>query len=345
GVAPWLQALGRLERLRERWVERLEAHRKAEIPGRGPVREALEGLFGVPGWWLDAGPWARVGEAVRELGRLRRPQELTLRVQAHRAERPAVLRELRDAGVPVSPTPRSPWGIRVAGRHNVLALPAVREGRVEVQDEGSQLVACLCDPKPGERVLDFCAGGGGKALALAAAMGGRGEVVAHDADRARLRDTRRRARRAGLGNIRVEASAEAVGRRAPYDLVLVDVPCSSSGTLRRNPDVAWRWNAEDLGRLTAVQAEILDRVAGWVRPGGFLVYVTCSLLVPENQAQIEAFLARHPEFAPAPLGDRTGHEPLLDLPGAEAGILRLPANLPRYTGDAFFLARLGRLGS
>ncbi len=345
GVAPWLQALGRLERLRAAWVERIGARQKEPIPRSGPVREALEALFSVPGWWFDLGPWDRVGEAVRELARLRRPQELTLRAQAHRTDRGRVLRELREAGVPARPTDRSPWGVRVAGRHNVLRLPLIREGRAEVQDEGSQLVACLCDPKPREKVLDFCAGGGGKALALAAAMGGRGRVVAHDADPARLRDTRRRARRGGLGNIRVEPSAEQVGREAPYDLILVDVPCSSSGTLRRNPDAAWRWTREDLARLTRIQAEILDRVAPWVRPGGFLVYVTCSLLEPENRRQIESFLARHPGFEPAPLGDRTGHAPLLDVPGADRGVLRLPAVLPRYGGDAFFLARLRKDGS
>lgn len=345
GVAPWLAALDRLARLREGWIERLEAGAAAPLataPAR--CREAAAMLFSVPGWWLDAGPWATVGEAVRELARLRRPQKLILRAQAHRVTRDAAVKELRGLGIPAVPTPRSPWGLRIEGRHNVLTAEPYRRGDLEVQDEGSQLVACLCDPKPSEKVLDLCAGGGGKALALASALGGRGLVVAHDADPRRLEDTRRRARRAGLGNIRVAPEPELVQSLGPYDLVLVDAPCTSSGTLRRNPDAAWRWERNRLEELVALQASILDGAAERVRPGGYLVYVTCSLLEPENGAQVASFLTRHPDFAPAPLGDRTGHAPLADVPGAQAGVLRLPADLHRYDGDGFFLARLRRNG-
>jgi 16S rRNA (cytosine967-C5)-methyltransferase len=135
-----------------------------------------------------------------------------------------------------------------------------------------------------------------------------------------------------------------VDRLGPYDLVLVDAPCSSSGTLRRNPDVAWRWPREAAARLNETQRRILDRAAALVAPGKTLVYVTCSLLPAENSDQVEAFLARHPEFSLHPPGDRRAHGPLLDVPGASTGAFRLPADLPDYSGDAFFVARLRRRG-
>lgn len=344
GPLRWVRLLEGVTALRERWVSTLTAGWKTPVGGLpSSVQEALEGLLGIPVWWVEQGPWDRVGEVVKECARLKRPQRLILRVQpATAVARENALRRLRAEGIACRPTRRSPWGLVVAGRHNVLASPTYREGHVEVQDEGSQLVACLCDPKPGEKVLDFCAGGGGKALALGAAMEGRGAVVAYDADARRLADARRRARRAGLGNVRVIANPLEVERAGPYDLVLVDAPCSSSGTLRRNPDVAWRWSEEDVRRLGELQAEILDQAAALVRPGGTLVYATCSLLEPENGAQVRGFLERRPEFRPAPPGDRKGHAPLLDVPGAGEGAFRLPATLPQYDGDAFFLARFRR---
>jgi 16S rRNA (cytosine967-C5)-methyltransferase len=346
GPLRWVRLLEAVSALRDNWVSILTQAWK--LPARGappPVREALEGLLGIPHWWIEQGPWDRVGEVVKECARLKRPQRLILRAYpATAAAREDALRRLRAEGIACRPTHRSPWGLVVAGRHNVLASPAYREGRIEVQDEGSQLVACLCDPKPGEKVLDFCAGGGGKALALGAAMEGRGSVVAYDADARRLADARRRARRAGLGNVRVVADPSEVAKAGPYDLVLVDAPCSSSGTLRRNPDVAWRWSAEDVRRLGALQAQILDHAAALVRPGGLLVYATCSLLEPENGAQARGLLERRREFRPAPPGDRKGHAPLLDVPGAGEGAFRLAATLPQYDGDAFFLARFRREG-
>ncbi len=345
GVRPWLAALDRVKTLRAGWVRSLKAAWRTE-PGRcAPgARDAWEGLMGVPGWWLDRGPWATLGEAVREVAELRKPQGLTLRAQPHRGPRDRAVDLLRQLDIPAAPTYRSPWGVRVAGRHNVLGTDPYRSGIVEVQDEGSQLVAVLCDPKPGERILDLCAGGGGKSLALASAMGGRGLVVAHDVHSGRLADTRRRARRAGLGNVRVEPDPGRLGGHGPFDLVLVDAPCSSTGTLRRNPDVAWRWQEEDVVRLAALQDELLDRAAALVRPGGFLVYATCSVLRTENGERVTALLGRRPDLAPAPPGDRLGHGPLADVPGADTGAFRVPSHLPRYEGDGFFMARLRKRG-
>jgi len=286
-----------------------------------------------------------VAQATAELAELRKPQGLGLRVQAHRCpDRAEVVARLDKLNIPCHVTPRSPWGIAVEGRHNLLATEVYRDGTVEVQDEGSQLVACLMDPKPTETILDLCAGGGGKSLALAAVMGGRGRVLAYDTHTGRLRDARKRARRAGLGNVRVVEDFKVVQQEGPFDQVLTDVPCTSSGTLRRNPDAAWRWGPAQMLELTRVQSEILDRAATLVRPSGFLTYVTCSLLRPENTSRAQAFLEQHPEFGWAPVGDRTGQTPLLDVPGAATGAFRLPANLERYSGDAFFMARFQKEG-
>lgn len=343
GPESWRQAALRLAGARAegvRAVERCRGDSPRQLPGG--TLSVLAALFGVPPWWLEEGPWETVGQAAEEFARLKLPQQLCLRAQAHKTSREAALSGLAELGIPARPTARSPWGILVEGRHNVLATDWVRSGAVEVQDEGSQLAACLCDPRPDERVLDLCAGGGGKTLALAALLGGRGQVFAHDAVARRLADTRVRARRAGLGNIRVVEAKEEVDRLAPFDLVLVDAPCSSSGTLRRNPDVAWRWPREAVARLTDTQRRLLDRAADLVAPGKTLVYVTCSVHPAENSAQVEAFLARRPEFSLHPPGDRRAHGPLLDVPGAPTGAFRLSANLPDYSGDAFFLARLQR---
>lgn len=345
GGRSWRADLERLETLRLSWVQLIEsAWRQPVADSSTETLEAMTNLFAVPAWWLRYGPWCSIGDAVLELARLKTPQDPILRVQTHRADRDQVLKALADLGIPATQTPRSPWGLRIRGRHNLRATTLYREGRVEVQDEGSQLVAWFCDPKPGERLLDFCAGAGGKALALAAVTGGEATVVAHDAESARLEAVQSRARRAQLRNIRVVRDATELQRFGPYDLVLVDVPCTSSGTLRRNPDVAWRWAEHDLQRFSRLQAEILDEAARLVRPGGRLVYATCSVFQAENSAQTHAFHTRHPEFFSDPPGDSGGASPLNGVPGVGSGTFRLAANLPDYDGDAFFLARFRRTG-
>ncbi|GAB4274724.1 MAG: RsmB/NOP family class I SAM-dependent RNA methyltransferase [Deferrisomatales bacterium] len=310
--------------------------------------EAAARLFSVPPWWLALGPWRTLGEAAEELSALRRPLGATLRVQLHRAGpggRDEVLARLRREGISAEPTRRSPWGIRLEGRPNLKGSELYRRGWVEVQDEGSQLIAWAAAACAGARVLDLCAGGGGKALALASVLEGQGRVTAYDVDARRLRETARRAERSGLARrIRVVSDARELERGAPFDLVLADAPCTGSGTLRRNPDAAWRWSREALGRFTGLQDRILDRAARLVAPGGSVLYATCSLLEPENRCRVEAFLGRHPAFRPAPLGPGGPEDPLGDLDEARAGALRLPPTLDRYDGDAFFLARLRREG-
>ncbi|MFL5262608.1 MAG: RsmB/NOP family class I SAM-dependent RNA methyltransferase [Anaeromyxobacteraceae bacterium] len=222
-------------------------------------------------------------EAARCLAALDEEPRLALRVNAARATRDEVLAALARAGVAAEPGD-DPLAIRVADRARLFDAPPFRAGLVEVQDEGSQAVVALCAPRGGERWLDLCAGTGGKALALAA-LGAR--VVAWDASARRLADLPKRARRAAL--------AVEVAREPPsgaYDGVLVDAPCSGSGALAREPDARWRIDAPSLARLVVAQDEVLARGAALVRPGGALVYATCSLFREEGEARVAALLAR-----------------------------------------------------
>jgi len=176
---------------------------------------------------------------------------------------------------------------------------------VEIQDEGSQVIAALTGAAPGMRVVDWCAGAGGKTLALAAMMGNRGQIVACDVSAARLEGAVRRLRRAGVTNVErhlvVSGDKWAKRRAGAFDRVLVDAPCTGTGTWRRNPDARHRLAEQDLLELTRKQSSILDNARALVRKGGRLIYATCSLLQEENEGQVSGFLLRHPEFVPVPL--------------------------------------------
>nr|WP_227754377.1 RsmB/NOP family class I SAM-dependent RNA methyltransferase [Stagnihabitans tardus] len=233
---------------------------------------------------------------------------LDLRVNPVKTSRDQALRGLSRLGLRAEPMALSPLGIRLPDRISLALLPGLKSGEIEIQDEGSQLVAHLVEAKPGERVVDFCAGAGGKTLALAAQMQNRGHLVACDVNEARLKRCAERLRKAGLHNVETRVLASETDKwvkrhKGGYDRVLIDAPCSGTGTWRRNPDA--RWRAPDLGlsALMALQARILASAARLVRPGGRLVYATCSVLVEENEAQVAAFLAAHPGFALLPLGE------------------------------------------
>jgi 16S rRNA (cytosine967-C5)-methyltransferase len=267
------------------------------------------------------------GEAAAALARaLAQPAPLTLRVNSLKATREAVLARLAADGIAAQATALSPWGVRLAGKPALARHPLFLGGEIEVQDEGSQLLAELVAPRRGEMVADFCAGAGGKTLALGALMRSTGRLYAFDVAAKRLERMRPRLARSGLSNVypvRIDSETDPrVGRlKGKLDRVLVDAPCSGLGTLRRNPEIKWRLQPAEIGELAAKQARILAAAARLVKPGGRLVYATCSLLPEENQAVVAAFLAAHRDFAqaaaPALLAARGvaagGAGPALDL--------------------------------
>ncbi len=235
---------------------------------------------------------------------LNQPAALDIRVNPMKAERDDMLADLaRGNAVRHAPvaTPYSPWGIRLTGRPTMNKWHQFEHGLIEVQDEGSQLLALLVGPKRGEMVIDFCAGAGGKTLLLGALMRSTGRLYALDVSATRLAKAKPRFARSGLSNIVpvvLEHENDTRVRRlaGKAQRVLVDAPCSGIGTLRRNPDLKWRQSVQSLQELTALQARILASASRCVAPGGRLVYATCSVLVEENQAQAERFLAEHPDF-------------------------------------------------
>jgi 16S rRNA (cytosine967-C5)-methyltransferase len=256
--------------------------------------------------WLAAALREQVGEGFDALAAsLLQPAPLDLRVNALKKKRDAVLAEIRSAGLTAEPTAHSPLGIRLQGKPNLSKLPAFVAGEVEVQDEGSQLLALLLAPKRGEMVADFCAGAGGKTLALGAAMKNTGRLYAFDTSAHRLDAIKPRLARSGLSNVHPVAIAherdERIKRLAgKLDRVLVDAPCSGLGTLRRSPDLKWRQTPETVAAQAELQQRILASAARLLKPGGRLVYATCSLLPQENEAVVAAFEAQHPGFDAVP---------------------------------------------
>ena len=232
---------------------------------------------------------------------LQQAAPLDLRVNTMKAKRQEVQQELARAGVASDPTPYSPWGLRLKEKPSLQRMEVFTRGAVEVQDEGSQLLALLLDAHRGEMVVDFCAGAGGKTLALGAAMRSTGRLYAFDVSAHRLDALKPRLARSGLSNVHPAAIAherdERIKRLAgKIDRVLVDAPCSGLGTLRRNPDLKWRQSPQALQELVVKQAAILESAARLVKPGGRLVYATCSLLAAENEAIALAFSAAQPGF-------------------------------------------------
>jgi 16S rRNA (cytosine967-C5)-methyltransferase len=249
---------------------------------------------------------ARFGrDLAREMAATAEPAPLDLRTNLLKGTREEAQAALREEGIESEPTPLSPWGLRVPSRRLVTAGAAFRSGLIEIQDEGSQLVAALVDARPEMRVADWCAGAGGKTLALAMTMRNRGHIAACDVSAPRLDGAVRRLRRAGVHNAERHVTAEgdkwAKRRAGSFDRVLVDAPCTGTGTWRRNPDARLRLRPADLDQLLHKQTSILAAAARLVRIGGRLVYATCSVLIEENEAQVSAFLSRHPGFVLMPL--------------------------------------------
>ncbi len=270
------------------------------------------------------------------------PATLDLRVNPLKTTRDEALAALAADGLEVAPTPWSPLGIRVGGRPSLARNPWLVDGRLEVQDEGSQLIGYAVAPRRGEMVVDFCAGAGGKTLLLGALMRSQGRLYAFDVAAKRLASLDPRLKRSGLSNVHPQVlSSERdtkVKRLAgKIDRVLVDAPCTGFGTLRRNPDLKWRQPESAVAELAAKQSAILSSAATLVKPGGRLVYATCSVLPDENEAVVDAFLAAHPGFAQ---GDVAGEMRRAGI-GVDTGpTLRL---FPHTHGcDGFFAAMLER---
>lgn len=260
-----------------------------------------------------------------------------LRVNTLKADRDKVLKALAHFGAVA--TRISPLGVRTAAPEGAAKAPHVEaeaahgKGWFEVQDEGSQIAAAIAGAGPRQQVLDLCAGSGGKSLAMAAAMQNTGQIVAYDRDKSQLRPIFERLKRAGVRNVQAITAGDEAGLRAQgarFDLVLVDAPCTGSGTWRRKPDAKWRLKPQNLAQRQEEQRAVLELAARMVKPGGRLVYVTCSVLLEENQDQIDAFVAAHPQFSKQAIS--------LDGLAGFAGPVTLTPH--QHGTDGFFIAPL-----
>lgn len=318
----------------EEWLAAAKAMPESELPPA--VRCDL------PDWLYNALAAQLGAEEVLTLAQaLNQPAPLDLRVNTVKTNREAVLARLAEDGIAAVPGALSPMAVRLREKPALAKHPLFLEGAFEVQDEGSQLLGYLLEPKRGEMVVDFCAGAGGKTLLLGALMKNTGRLYAFDVSDKRLANLKPRLARSGLSNVhpaRIEHERDTKIKRlaGKVDRVLVDAPCSGLGTLRRNPDLKWRQSEDSVAELTVKQAAILDAAAKLVRPGGRVVYATCSLLTAENDAIVEAFLVRHPEFT------LTSASGVLAKQGIEldGDFLRL---LPhQHNTDGFFAAILDK---
>jgi 16S rRNA (cytosine967-C5)-methyltransferase len=294
--------------------------------------------------WLE-GPLRRAfGPALKaELTALNAPAPLDLRVNTHKASREAAQAALAAEGVASEPTPISPVGLRVAGRASLPATRAFQDGLIEVQDEGSQLLALLAGARPGQTVIDFCAGAGGKTLALAAAMGGAGTLWALDIEGRFLERLAARAKRAEAKvhthALAAEADPWLAARAGTADVVLVDAPCSGSGVWRRHPAARAWLTPERLAEVIGRQRGALAAAMPLVKPGGRLLYATCSVLVEENEERVAELLTTHRDFRTVTVVDAWAATLAAPCP-VEGPCLRLS---PVRTGtDGFFLAILER---
>ncbi|QCE32284.1 RsmB/NOP family class I SAM-dependent RNA methyltransferase [Acetobacteraceae bacterium] len=281
----------------------------------------------------------------KEVAAMQAEAPLDIRVNLLKATREEALSVLRKADFPAEISPLSPWGIRLPSRSAIMSLDFFKNGIVEIQDEGSQIVALLANAKPGQRVVDYCAGAGGKTMAMAMNMENRGKIVACDVSEVRLNGAVKRLRRAGVHNVErhllVEGDKWLKRHKKDFDLVVIDAPCTGTGTWRRNPDARRTLAPIDLEEIMQKQEEVLEKASSLLKIGGCLLYATCSILADENEKRIEKFLKTHPDFQmkdPATIS--------VDLPEIlkkqlqEKGYIRLtPA---QHETDGFFACLLER---
>ncbi len=318
------------------WLATLKAQDLDALP--------LELRADLPDWVIERLRRTMDDAALLVLARgLQQPAPLDLRVNSLKAPRQAVLERFEFDEINAAATPFSPLGVRLREKPALNRHPMFLDGAIEVQDEGSQVLGLLVEPRRGEMVVDFCAGAGGKTLQLGAAMSSSGRLYAFDVSDKRLANFVPRLKRSGLSNVfpqRIsgENDAKVKRLRGKIDRVLVDAPCTGLGTLRRNPDLKARQSVAGLAELNAKQRSILAAAASLVKPGGRLVYGTCSLLTEENEGIVEEFLAANPEFAVVPAADVLKRQGI-SIPG-QGRYLRLLPHL--HDTDGFFAAVMER---
>ncbi len=305
-----------------------------------------------PGWarnnypaWLDEALTDRFGDDLdAEMAALNVRAPLDLRVNTLKATRDEILTQLSDDDIDASLCMYSVTGIRIAEGKFLRKHRIIEKGLAEPQDEGSQIAAALCAVKPGQQVVDLCAGGGGKTLALAAAMENRGQIFACDPDPRRLKALSQRRDRAGVRNVQtrlIDRDNEDTMASVPdhVDCVLIDAPCSGTGISRRDPGISWRLDPDTLQRRIELQDKLLNTAASLVRAAGRLVYVTCSVLRSENEDRVRAFLGQNDNFSIVPVGSISKTRLSTQLPDGSA----TPMLTPHRTGtDGFFVAVLER---
>ena len=295
-----------------------------------------------PDWLVDKLK-KQMGESETErlLEAMNQPPPLTIRVNTLKATRETCLQELRKRGCDCAPTQISPDGILLKKRANLFGLDLFRDGWFDLQDEGSQIISLLLDPKPNWRIADVCAGGGGKTLHLAALMKNRGEIRALDIVPQRLENLRKRGRRCGIHNIRAQLlHSDEIPQTLPgkMEALLIDAPCTGTGVLRRNPDAKWKISEAQVREMAAKQKQIMRHYAPLLKPRGRLVYATCSVLTDENEEVVQSFLAEHADFRPGDAAAILQRHQLAPL--ANSNTIHLFPH--QHNTDGFFAAVLER---
>lgn len=330
-----VDALGGLSEDETQWLQHVMQIDRHHLP--------LAMKANLPDWlWQKLLVQHGESEALTIAEALNQPAALDLRVNSMKAGRDEVIAKLAEAPIVAEPTAYAANGLRIRKKPSIQNLPLFKDGTIEVQDEGSQILAQLVGAKRGEMVADFCAGAGGKTLALGAAMRNTGRLYAFDVSEKRLAKLKPRLARSGLSNVHPvviahERDAKIKRLAGKLDRVLVDAPCSGLGTLRRNPDVKWRQTEAGLSELNQKQSAILASAARLVKAGGRLVYATCSILPEENEQIVEAFLAAHADFSLVPMAQALA-EQKIDLP-MEQYLQMYPH---QHQTDGFFAAVLQR---
>jgi len=338
-LSSFIQSLSGLQRLEFIQPDDRNIEEAAQLSPNGNGEAGLIRLavkYSFQDWMVQEWNAQFGAETERLLECLNTPGRVTLRVNLAKTGREECRLRLLSEGIETHPTLVSPAGLTAHKRFNAQASETFKAGWFELQDEGSQFLSLICSPRPGSVVIDGCAGAGGKSLHLADLLKGEGEVIAIDIDRSRLRELESRARRAGVRIIKPILREKVQPGQLSGDLVLVDAPCSGVGTIRRNPAIKWRVSEASVSQHADHQRRLLEFYCGFVKPGGTMVYATCSLLKEENDEVVRSFLESHPEFRVKKMEEGVCPPSMV----TSEGYLRV---LPYHADtDGFFAARMQR---